>query len=167
MHHNYWAPALESGSCNYWSPCPRACALQQEKPPQSEACAWQLESEPRMVQLQKSLHSNENLAQPIKINFKKRDTQNKREVWPWNTKWSRAKANSFVDYEDYSISSKGFLPTVVDINGHIFLPFHTVHVVLQAWMLEWVSISFSSGPHFVRTLHYDPSILGGPAWHDS
>ena len=25
----------------------------------------------------------------------------------------------------------------------------------------------SSGPHFVRTLHYDPSILGGSAWHRS
>ena len=26
---------------------------------------------------------------------------------------------------------------------------------------------FSSGPHFVRTLHYVPSILGGPTWHGS
>ena len=25
-------------------------------------------------------------------------------------------------------------------------------------------IPFSSGPHFVRTLHHDPSILGGPTW---
>ena len=25
--------------------------------------------------------------------------------------------------------------------------------------------SFSSGPCFVRTLRYDPSILGGPVWH--
>ena len=28
-------------------------------------------------------------------------------------------------------------------------------------------IPFSSGPHFVRTLHYDPSILGGPIQHGS
>ena len=28
-------------------------------------------------------------------------------------------SNSSVDSEDYSISSKGFLPTVVDINGHL------------------------------------------------
>ena len=28
-------------------------------------------------------------------------------------------SDSFVDYEGYSISSKGFLPTVVDINGHL------------------------------------------------
>jgi len=38
---------------------------------------------------------------------------------------------------------------------HIFLPFHTVHGVLKARMLKWFSIPFSSGPHFVRTLHHD------------
>ena len=36
---------------------------------------------------------------------------------------------------------------------HIFIPFHTVHGVLQARILEWVAISSSSRPHFVRTLH--------------
>ena len=45
---------------------------------------------------------------------------------------------------------------------HIFLPFHTVHGVLKARILKWFAVPFSSGPHFVRTLHYDPSILGGP-----
>ena len=34
-------------------------------------------------------------------------------------------------------------------------------------LLKWVAISFSSGPRFVKTLHYDPSVLGGPAWHGS
>ena len=38
------------------------------------------------------------------------------------------------------------------------LPFHTVHGVLKARILNWLAISFSSGPHFVRTLHHDPSI---------
>ena len=27
------------------------------------------------------------------------------------------------------------------------------------------AIPFSSGSHFVRTLHHDPSVLGGPTWH--
>ena len=27
------------------------------------------------------------------------------------------------------------------------------------------AIPFSSGPHFARTLHHDPSVLGGPTWH--
>ena len=49
----------------------------------------------------------------------------------------------------------------------IFFPFHSVHGVLVARILEWVDISFSGGPHFVRTLPYDPSILADPAWHDS
>ena len=35
----------------------------------------------------------------------------------------------------------------------IFLPFHTAHGVCQARILEWIAISFSSGPHFVRILH--------------
>ena len=43
----------------------------------------------------------------------------------------------------------------------IFLPFHTVHGVLKARILKWFAIPFSSGPHSVRPLHRDPSILGG------
>ena len=46
-----------------------------------------------------------------------------------------------------------------------FLPFHTVHGVLKAKILKWFAIPFSRGPCFVRTLHHDPSIFGGPwAW---
>ena len=37
---------------------------------------------------------------------------------------------------------------------HIFLPFHTVHGVLMARILEWFAISSSTGPHFVRILHH-------------
>ena len=45
--------------------------------------------------------------------------------------------------------------------GHIFLLFHTVYGVLEASVLEWFAIPFSSGSCFFRTLHYDPSVLGG------
>ena len=49
VSHNCWAHIVESPSRNYWSPraatdeacAPRACALQQEKPPRWEACAPQ------------------------------------------------------------------------------------------------------------------------------
>ena len=47
----------------------------------------------------------------------------------------------------------------------IILRFHTVHGVLKARILKWFAIPFSSGPHSVRTLHQDLSILGGPTWH--
>ena len=47
----------------------------------------------------------------------------------------------------------------------IFLPIHTVHGVLKARILKWFTIPFSSGPHSVRPLHHDPTILGGPTWH--
>ena len=52
---------------------------------------------------------------------------------------------------------------------HIFLSFHahTVHGVLKARILKWFAIPFSSGPHFVRTLHHDPFISGGPIRHGS
>ena len=49
----------------------------------------------------------------------------------------------------------------------IFLPFHTVHGVLKARILKRFAITFSSGPHLVRTLHHDLSILGGHTWHSS
>ena len=47
----------------------------------------------------------------------------------------------------------------------VFLSFHTVHGVLEAWMMKWFAIVFSSGPCFVRTLHHDPSISCGPTRH--
>ena len=48
-----------------------------------------------------------------------------------------------------------------------FLPFHTVHGDLKVRILKWFAILFSNGPCFVRTLHHDLSILGGPTWHGS
>ena len=50
---------------------------------------------------------------------------------------------------------------------HMFLPFYTVHGVLVARILEWFAIPSSSRPHFVRTLHHNPSVLGGPTRHGS
>ena len=38
----------------------------------------------------------------------------------------------------------------------IFLPFHTVHGILNTRILKWIGIPFSSGPHFFQTLHHDP-----------
>ena len=44
---------------------------------------------------------------------------------------------------------------------------HTVHGVLKARILKLFAIPFSSGPGYVRMLHHDPSILGGPTRHVS
>ena len=55
-----------------------------------------------------------------------------------------------------------YLPRDIIFQCPIFLPFHTVHVALKARILKWFAIPFSSGPHLVRTLHHDQSILGGP-----
>ena len=45
---------------------------------------------------------------------------------------------------------------------HFFLPFHTVNQFLKARILKWFAIPFYSGLCFVRTLHHDPLVLGGP-----
>ena len=37
--------------------------------------------------------------------------------------------------------------------------------VLKARILKWFAIPITSGPRFVRTVHHDPSTLGGPTWH--
>ena len=42
----------------------------------------------------------------------------------------------------------------------LYFPFAYYSRVLKARILKWFTIPFSSGPHFVRTLHHDPSILG-------
>ena len=62
LYHSYWICTLEPASHNYWGhtmqllkpACSRACALQQEKPPQWEAYTLQLESSPCSLQLEKS-----------------------------------------------------------------------------------------------------------------
>ena len=48
---------------------------------------------------------------------------------------------------------------------HIFLSFYTVHVILMWGIMGWFDTCSSSESRFVRTLHYDPSTLGGPTWH--
>jgi len=40
----------------------------------------------------------------------------------------------------------------------VLFAFYPVHGVLKARILKWLAISFSSGPHFVRTLHHDLSV---------
>ena len=71
MYHNYWACVLELGSCNYWAPVPqllkpesrgvpasaepRARVPQEEKSPQWEAQAPQLESSPPLSRINKAL----------------------------------------------------------------------------------------------------------------
>ena len=45
--------------------------------------------------------------------------------------------------------------------------FHAVHGVLKARILKWFATPFPSGPRLVKTLHHDPSILGGGTRHGS
>ena len=38
-------------------------------------------------------------------------------------------------------------------------PGSSVHGILKARTLKWLAFPFSSGPHFVRTLYHDPSVM--------
>ena len=58
-----------------------------------------------------------------------------------------------------------YQPGVFMFQCPIFLPYHTVHLVLRARILKWFAIPFTSGPHSVRPLHHDPSVVGVPMWH--
>ena len=67
--HSYWCGALEFMSCNpepmcynSWSPCAVDPCSTKEKPPQWEACTWQLESSSCSLQLMNSPHSNKDSA---------------------------------------------------------------------------------------------------------
>ena len=68
MCYNYWAHDLRPESRNPWAhvpqilqpACPRACALQQEEPPQREITGDQL----HLLQLEENPHSNRDPAQP-------------------------------------------------------------------------------------------------------
>ena len=54
-------------------------------------------------------------------------------------------------------------------SGNIQLqwPFLAVHGVLKARILKWFAIPSATGSCSVRTLHHNPSILGGPTRHGS
>ena len=65
-----------------------------------------------------------------------------------------------------------YLPGGFIFQCHIFLPFHTVHGVLKARILQWFAILFFSGPHFVRPWPIsdsppDLSLLGCSILHGS
>ena len=53
----------------------------------------------------------------------------------------------------------------VHLSVSYLLLFHTVCGVFKARILKLFANPFSSGPHHVRRLHYDPSVLGGSTWH--
>ena len=79
--------------------CPRACAMQQEKPQQGEAHASQ-QSSPGLPQLEKDPHSNEDPAQPKINEYMKLFFKKKMMMWwrwrewilltaSWDLKWIR------------------------------------------------------------------------------
>ena len=74
----------------------------------------------------------------------------------------------WIHFSHFSSSILGtYWPWAFIFQGLIFRTFHSVHGILKARILQWFAIPFSSGPCFVRTLHHDPSVLGGPTWHGS
>ena len=87
--------------------------------------------------------------------------------WTWLNDWTEL--NFILSSVISSLISSSILctyrPGEFIFQCAIFLPFHTVQVVLKARILKQFAIPFSSGPHVVRPLHHDPSVLGGPTLH--
>ena len=73
----------------------------------------------------------------------------------------------FDRYGKFSLCSLEAFEERIKVIKYQSLSFHAVHVILKARMQQWFAIPFSSGPHFLRTLHRDPSVLGGSAGHGS
>ncbi|KAB0386101.1 hypothetical protein FD755_001057, partial [Muntiacus reevesi] len=77
---------------------------------------------------------------------------------------------TLVDYDGYSISSKGFLPTFI-FQCPLFLPFHTVHGVLMARILKWLSPALIQALYTVSFHPHisDPALRTPwhPHWQDS
>ena len=76
--------------------------------------------------------------------------------------------SSYIDLSVILISSSilgTYRPGEFIFQCPMYLPFHTVHGVLKARILKWFAIPFSSGPHSVRLLHHDLSVLDGPTRH--
>ena len=46
-------------------------------------------------------------------------------------------------------------------SSSVLLAYHTVHGIFKIRILKRFANPFSNGPRFVRTLHHDPSIMGG------
>ena len=82
-------------------------------------------------------------------------------LWPSHLIHSGAIGNSplFTSSIFYTFRPGGLICLV----SYLFA-FNTVHEDLMANTLGWFAIPSSSGSRFVRTLCYDSSILGGPAW---
>ena len=52
-------------------------------------------------------------------------------------------------------------------NLHSILKSRDITLPTKICMVKAMVFPFSNGPHFVRTPHHDPSILGGPTRHGS
>ena len=63
-------------------------------------------------------------------------------------------------YQHHSLKT-----SILWLSDFFFVFLYCLWKVLKARMLKWFAIPSSNGPCFVRTLHYNPSILAGPIWH--
>ena len=83
-------------------------------------------------------------------------------LWDWNENWPFPVLQPLLEESEVAQSC---LTPCNPMNCSP--PGSSIHGIFQARILEWVAPPFSSGPHFVRTLHHDLSVLGVHTWHGS
>ena len=78
-------------------------------------------------------------------NRKSRDVQSNRQIWPWSTKWSRAKANRVLSREHAGHSNHAF-PTTQEMTLHMNITrwsiLNQIDYVLFSW--RWKSSILSA-----------------------
>ena len=85
---------------------------------------------------------------------KSRDTWSNRQVWPWNTKWSRAKANRVLPRE-CTVHSKHPLPTT---------PETTLHVDITRWSIQKSDWLYSLQPKMEELYTVSKNKTGSWLW---
>ena len=141
MCHNYWAHALEPGSCNHWvltatteAQAFRACALQCEKSPQWEAWILQWRGAPTCCNYWRPTQSNSHRRQPTRLP-RPCDSPGKNTGVGCHFLLQCRKVKSESELAQSCLT----LRDPMDCS----LPDSSLHVILQARVLEWGAIAFS------------------------
>ena len=127
--------------------------------------------EPRSPALQEDALTSEPPGKPYEIllsHKKKHNWVSSNEVYEprtYYTEWRKSERERQISYINTYIQNLERWYWRIYLQGSNGETVHTVHGVLKARILKWFAIPFSSGPHFARPLHHDPSILGGPTQH--
>ena len=133
--------------------------------------SWQSKPMPQPVTLKKlKLNGSMKVYRPFRTNTQKRypfhyrgleyksrksrDTWSNRQIWPWSTEWSRAKANRVVPRE-HTGHSKRLLPTTQE---------KTLHMDITTWSTPKSDLLYSLQPKMEKLYIVSKNKTGSWLW---